>query len=186
MDNGAEEFLNKIAGMTGKTPDEIESLYRQSKLIRHSDIRALFLDELQLSYGFANMLAHLVAKSDGASLAEGKELPALLDEIYAGKKEPLRPIHDRIMHEIDQFGDFETLPKKGYLSLKRKRQFAMVGPKTNTRVEVGINLKGHAGTARLVEQPKGSMCRFIVSLESIHEVDAELTAWLKEAYEQSV
>ena len=186
MDKAADEFLNKIAGMTGKTPDEIESLYRQSKLVRHSEIRAFFIEKLQLSYGFANTLAHLAAKSDGASLAEGKELPALLDDIYAGKKEPLRPIHDRIMHEVDQFGDFELLPKKGYLSLKRKRQFAMVGPRTNTRVEVGINLKGRAGTARLVEQPKGSMCRFIVSLESIHDVDAELTSWLKEAYEQSV
>ena len=186
MDKTAEEFLSKISEMTGKSPDELESLYRQSKLTKHSEIRAMFMEKLQLSYGFANTLTHLVAKTDGASQAEGKELPALLDEIYAGKKEVLRPIHDKIMHEVEQFGDFEILPKKGYLSLKRRRQFAMIGPKTNARVEVGINIKGRPGTARLVEQPKGSMCSFIVSLESIQEADAELTGWLKEAYEQSV
>ena len=185
MDHPAEEFLGKISQMTGKTPEEIGLLFKQSRLSRHSEIRALFMEKLQLSYGFANTLAHVIAKSDGASLAEDKDMPALLDEIYAGKKEQLRPIHDLIMRKIDAFGSYETLAKKGYLSLKRKRQFATIGPKTNTRMEIGINLKERSGTARLAEQAKGSMCKFIVKVESIDEVDAELITWLQEAYAQS-
>ena len=185
MDKAAEEFLEKMIGMTGKTLEEIELLYQHSKLTRHSEIRALFMDELKLSYGFANTLAHVIAKTDGASMAEGKELPALLDEIYSGNKEQLRPVHDLIMRRIEEFGDFETIPKKGYLSLKRKRQFAMIGPKTNTRIEIGINLKEYSGISRLMEQPKGSMCKYIVKIQSIHEVDTELITWLREAFEQS-
>ena len=48
-------------------------------------------------------------------------------------------------------------------------------------MEIGINLKEHFGTARLKEQPKGSMCQFIVKIESLDEVDTELISWLQEA-----
>ncbi len=185
MDKAAGDFIRKITEMTGMTLEEIELLYRRSGLTRHSELRAFFMAEMKLGYGFANTLAHVVAKTDGASLAEGKELPDLLSEIYSGRKEHLRPVHDAVMRKIEDFGDFDTVPKKGYLSLKRKRQFAMIGPKTNTRIEIGINMKGQTGTDRLIEQPKGGMCQFIVKIESADEVDAELISWLRAGYGQS-
>jgi hypothetical protein len=69
------------------------------------------------------------------------------------------------------------------VSLRRKKQFAMIGPKTNTRFEVGINAQGLKKHSRLAEQPKGSMCNYIVSLTNAKEVDTELIAWIKSAYE---
>ncbi len=33
----------------------------------------------------------------------------------------------------------------------------MIGPATNTRVEIGLNMKGVAATARLIEMPSGGM-----------------------------
>ena len=59
----------------------------------------------------------------------------------------------------------------------------MIGPKTNTRFEVGINAKELKKNARLLEQPKGSMCNYIVHLADPKDVDPELVAWLKSAYE---
>ncbi|HSL46264.1 MAG TPA: DUF5655 domain-containing protein, partial [Anaerolineales bacterium] len=85
--------------------------------------------------------------------------------------------------EIDKFGEFEIAPKKGYVSLRRKKQFVMIGPKTSTRFEVGINAKDLAMNARLLEQPKGSMCNYIVNLSDLQDVDSELVAWIKSAYE---
>jgi hypothetical protein len=87
------------------------------------------------------------------------------------------------MKEINKFGEFEIAPKKGYVSLRRKKQFAMIGPKTNRRFEVGINARDFKKNARLLEQPKGSMCNYIVNVTDSQEVDAELVAWLKSAYE---
>jgi hypothetical protein len=97
----------------------------------------------------------------------------------------MRPIHEALMREIVKFGEFETLPKKGYVSLRRKKQFAMIGPKTNTRFEVGINAKDLERNARLLEQPKGRMCNYIVNLTDPEEVDGQLIAWLKSAFEQA-
>jgi hypothetical protein len=37
----------------------------------------------------------------------------VLDEIYAGPKAALRPIHEALMRAIDGFGEFEVAPKKG-------------------------------------------------------------------------
>ena len=185
MDKTTQDFFDKMKELTGKTYEELEALYLSSGLTKHSEIRSFFMDKLQLSYGYSNTLVHLITKSDGTSMADGKSMDVLLEEIYDAKKIQLRPIHDAIMAEIQDFGDFEIVPKKGYLSLKRKRQFAMVGPKSSTRIEIGINIKDIDGTERLIEQPKGSMCKFIVKIQTIDDIDTELIGWLMEAYEQS-
>ena len=109
--------------------------------------------------------------------------PAKLDAIYSGAKAALRPIHDKVMSDVDQFGTFEIAPKKTYLSLRRKKQFAMIGPATNTRVEVGLNLKGVDGTGRLVLMPPGGMCSHVVKLTSVADANAELIAWIRAAYD---
>jgi hypothetical protein len=83
------------------------------------------------------------------------------------------------------FGEFETAPKKTYISLRRARQFAMIGPATNTQVEVGLNMKGISGTARLIEQKPGGMCQYKIRLSNRDEVDQELIGWLKTAYDSA-
>jgi hypothetical protein len=179
-------FFDKITEMTKKTQQEITKIYIDSRLEKHSEIRSMFMKELGLSYGFANTLTHYVTKTDGASLSEGKTINQVLDEIYFGEKEKFRTIHDFLMKKIEIFGKFEIAPKKGYLSLKQKKQFATIGPKTNSRMEIGINGKNILGGQRLLEQPKGSMCQYIVRIVDIKEIDDELIFWLHEAYNQSI
>jgi hypothetical protein len=69
--------------------------------------------------------------------------------------------------------------------LRRKKQFAMIGPATNTRVEVGLNMKGVDATARLAEMPSGGMCNYKVKVTDVAEVDVELIAWITHAYESA-
>jgi hypothetical protein len=183
LDKAFQTQLDNIQKKTGKTQVELANIIRKSGLTRHGEIRDYLKRELGLGHGDANALVHAVLQSDGQQAAEGKSSDQVLDEIYTGPRAHMRPIHEKLMKEINKFGEFEIAPKKGYVSLRRKKQFAMLGPKTNTRFEVGINARDFKKSARLLEQPKGSMCNYIVNVTDAQEVDAELVAWLRSAYE---
>ena len=183
LDKATQTQLENIQKKTGKSLAELGEVIRKSGLTKHGEIRDYLKRELGLGHGDANALVHAVLQSDGQRAAEGKSSDQILDDIYVGAKEHMRPIHEKLMKEISKLGEFEVLPKKGYVSLRRKKQFAMIGPKTNTRFEVGINAKELKTNARLLEQPRGSMCNYIVNLSDPKDVDSELVAWIRSAYE---
>jgi predicted transport protein len=177
--------LANIEKRSGKSLDELAALVRGSGLTKHGEIRDMLKRELGLGHGDANTLTHHVLQSDGASAAAGKSTDDVVAGLYTGAKAALRPIHDKLMAEIAGFGAFEVAPKKTYVSLRRKKQFAMIGPATNTQVEVGLNMKGVAPTERLIEMPPKSMCNYKVRLSTVEEVDAALIGWIKQAFESA-
>jgi hypothetical protein len=61
----------------------------------------------------------------------------------------------------------------------------MIGPVTNSRVEVGINSKSLTANDRLVGLPPGGMCNFKVKVTDPGEVDEQLISWVKQAYDTS-
>ena len=185
LDQAVQTQLNNIQKKTGKSLTELTAIAQKSGLTKHSELRDMFKEKLGLGHGDANSLVHAILASDGTRAAEGKNEDVVLDEIYSGAKAGMRPIHETLMKHITKFGEFEIVPKKGYVSLRRKKQFAMIGPKTNTRFEVGINAKDLKKNARLLEQPKGSMCNYIVQINDAQEVDAELVAWVQSAFEDA-
>ena len=185
LDQAVQTQINNIQKKTGKTLAELSAMAKKSGLARHGELRDMFKEKLGLGHGDANALVHAILQSDGARTAEGKGADAVLDDIYSGAKAGFRPIHEKLIKEINKFGGFEIAPKKGYVSLRRKKQFAMIGPKTNTRFEVGINAKDFKKNTRLLEQPKGNMCNYIVNVSDAKEVDSELIAWIKSAFEQA-
>ncbi len=185
LDKATQTQLENIQKKTGKSLDELAAIVQKSGLTKHGEIRDMLKEKLGLGHGDANTLVHAVLQSDGQRAAEGKSADQVLDEIYTGAKAHMRPIHEKLMKEIGKFGEFEIAPKKGYVSLRRKKQFAMLGPKTNTRFEVGINAKELKKNARLLEQPGGSMCNYVVNVTEAQEVNPELIAWIKAAFEQA-
>jgi hypothetical protein len=183
LDQAVKTQIVNIQTKTGKSLAQLTALVKKSGLTRHSEIRDMLKRELGLGHGDANALAHATMQSDGTRAAAGLSAAEVLDGIYAGPKAALRPIHDALMAAITTFGEFEVLPKKGYVSLRRKKQFAMLGPGANTRVDVGINMKGVPATERLIALPAGGMCQYNVRVTTVKEVDKELIAWIKQAYE---
>jgi hypothetical protein len=91
------------------------------------------------------------------------------------------------MKAVATFGDDVTIaPKKGYLSLRRRKQFAMLQPSTTGRVDLGLILKDQPAEGRL-EPAAGFNGLFThrVRLVAVAEVDDELTGWLRLAHDQA-
>lgn len=187
LDKARITQLNNIQKKTGKTIDEIRVIVRESGLQKHTAIRQMLIDRFGLGFGDATMLVHFARQSDGQTAAEAAQASPqeILDGIYAGNKAGLRPLHDLVMIEIFKLGEFSIAPKKGYLSLRRKRQFAMIGPGSKNRLEIGLNMKGIPPTERLLEQPAGGMCQYKIFLSSDKEVDDEVINYLRTAYNAS-
>ena len=185
VDKALETQLKNIQTKTGKTLEELYAIIRKSGLAKHGEMRDMLKRDLGMGHGDANTLVHvyLKAESGGGETAKGSD--DVLDQIYTGPKASLRPIHDKLMDEIQKFGEFEAAPKKGYVSLRRKKQFATIGPATNTRFEVGLNMKGVPATDRLNELPAGQMCQYKVKLTDVKEVDTELIGWIRQAYDSA-
>lgn len=176
--------LGNIEKRSGKTLAELAVLVKSCGFNKHGEIRDWLKSTLGMGHGDANTLVHHVLQSDGASAAaSGASADDVVDALYSGAKAGLRPIHDAVMEKLSKFGDFETAPKKTYLSFRRKKQFAMLGPATNSRVELGLNIKTLPAHERLIVQGPNSMCAVVVKLTAAEQVDAELIGWLRAAFD---
>ena len=183
-----EQMATMVANLkanTGKTLEQWSALVRKSGKTKHGEVVSWLKADHGITHGYANLIAHSTFKSDaGSQVAGGADL---VSEMFAGDKAAMRPIFDALMKEIRSFGgDIEESPKKGYLSLRRKTQFATLHPSTKTRFDVGLKLKGVAPAGRL--EPAGSwngMMTHRVRLDAASNVDAQLTSWLKAAYDQA-
>jgi hypothetical protein len=177
--------LANIEKRTGKSLAELGAIVKSSGLSKHGELVSMLKRSLGMGHGDANTLVHTVLKSDGQSVAAAQGLSAdqVLDGLYVGPKAALRPIHDALLREIRTFGTFEEAPKKTYVSYRRRKQFATIGPATSSQVEVGLNAKGLKAAGRLQELPAGQMCNYKVRLADVKEVDGELVAWIRTAFE---
>ena len=97
----------------------------------------------------------------------------------------LRPIHDGLVAAALRLGDdVQVAPKKTCVSLRRARQFALILPATNTRVDLGLKLDDVPIGGRLERWPN-TMCTHRVRLGSPAEIDREIVALLARAYAQA-
>lgn len=172
--------LANIEKRTGKPLAELVALLGASGAQKHGEQVAWLKTNLGMGHGDANTLAHHARAMQSPVEPVGTDP---LDAIYTGAKAGLRATHEALVRAIDQFGAYETAPKKGYVSLRRAKQFCMLGPATQTQIEIGINAKQLTGGERLKAQAPGGMCAYKVRIASTAEVDAELLGWLRTAYE---
>ena len=179
VEEGLRSQLRNIEATYGRTIDDWIELIRASGLRRHGEIVAMLKADYGLSHGAANRVA-LVAL-DALNPKAASDDPQ--GELYANGKEGLLPIHARLMAIIEGLGpDIEVAPKKGYLSLRRRKQFAMIKPAAR-HVDLGLILPGVPVTRRLESAATfNALFTHRVRVGSIDEVDDELVGWLGDAY----
>ena len=173
--------LRNIEAKTGKSFVQLCGLIEASGLKKVGEQRKMLMDTLGLGYGDANALTLQAQARVQAAAAPTDSDP--LNAIYSGNKAGLRALHGQIESAIAKLGPFERAPKKSYVSLRRNKQFAMLGPATKDAIELGLNVKQLPPSARLKTMPPASMCQYTVRLSAASEIDAELIGWVRAAYE---
>lgn len=183
MDKAAQTMIDNLEKNTGKSLGEWIYVVQGTGLQKHGEIVKYLKSDHGFTHGFANLVA-LKTKGTDAGSAEKPE--DLIEKQYKGK-EQLLPIYEALTAQLKQFGaDVELAPKNAYVSVRSKKQFALIQPSTKTRLDVGINLKGREPEGRLEKSGSfNAMCSHRIKLQHADEVDAELIGWLKAAYEEA-
>ncbi len=181
VDDAVRKMEENIAEKTGKPFAHWVATARASGFGKHGQIVKFLKTEHGFTHGYANLVANRALQPDEGAPAEDD----LVEAQYAGPKAGLKPIYEAIMGLVETFGPgLEVAPKKTYVSLRHKKQFALVQPSTKTRVDLGINLKGKAPAGKL--EASGSFNQMVshrVRLEAPADIDADVQRWLREAFE---
>ena len=177
VDDATATMISNFPARTGRSLEEWVELVRASGTARHGEIMTLLKTEHGMSHGFANLVALTALRPDESASGED-----IVDAIYAGPKAALRPLHDAAVAAAAGFGpDVELAPKKSYVSLRRSKQFATIGPGPGGRLEIGLNLRDVVPRGRL--EATTGMCTHRVRIASRDELDTEVLGWLRQAYD---
>lgn len=177
VDPAIQSMIDNLPANTGKSLQEWFTVLDGAGLEKHSEMLTYLKRDFGVTHGYANGIV-LQYRSRGTSSSDDD----LVEAQYAGAKAALRPIYDALVSAVSGFGeDVEISPKKASVSLRRSKQFGLIEPASAKRVQLGVNLKGAPPTDRLLAA--SGMCTHKVSLVSVDEVDDELLAWLKSAYD---
>jgi hypothetical protein len=179
--------LRNVLTRSGQSIAQLHLALEGCGLAKHGEKRSWLMERYGLGYGDANTVVALQGKPLPALDGAAPALPAVadgdpLDAIYAGNKAGLRDLHEALMARIDALGEFEIAPKKTYLSLRRKKQFAMVGPATASQIEIGLNCRSLPEDPRLKVLPPGGMCQASTRIADASEIDETLLDWIRLAY----
>lgn len=180
MDNALQTMIDNMPEKTGKSLEQWKAILKEKAFAKHSEGVKYLKTEHKVTHGFANTIVTLSKEDDNAP-------EDLVAAQYKGK-ESLFPIYEALITFVQGLGEDVTItPKKGSVSVIRKRQFILIKPATKSRIDLGFKLKDKPTTDRLEDSgPFGSMCTHRVKLEDATQVDQELKEWIKEAYDRSV
>lgn len=188
----AKKIIANLPEKTGKTLKQWLALVAKSGLDSNRDIKSWLKAEHQLGGTTAMLIAdqfcgkdtHLV--SDKTYLAEA---PRLVDEMYAGRKEPLRKINDVVIEMSIPLGpELRISPCKTFVPLYRNHVFAQIKPTTQTRVDLGLALKNYSKhiPKLLIDTgglAKGDRITHRIALASVEDVNDDVQRWLSIAWE---
>jgi hypothetical protein len=180
--DGLATQIRNIEVEYGKTMEQWSRLIHKSGLTKHAEIVSMLKSLHGLAHGAAHRVSLVARALDG-----GGDVPRgdAIAELYAGKRAVLLPIHNALMSALAKVGRFDVVPKKGYVSLVRRKQFAMIKPAAKY-VDVGLVLKGFAVAGRLESAATfNRLFTHRLRVGSAEEVDAAARGWLKAAFDRA-
>ena len=177
-----QAHLDLIQAKTGRSPDDFRAEAAEQGLTTYRDLMDWLKTEYGLGHGHANLVAHVIVTAGQPEPSTDERVAAR----FVGNKAHWRAAYNAIIDQVGRFGaDFRVMPTTTYISLTRAgKKFAIVDPATIGRLDVGLKLKGVEPAGRLTAAGSwNSMVTHRVRVGSIEEIDAELLAWLRQAYD---
>ncbi len=109
-----------------------------------------------------------------------------VDAFLEGRAPLVAEIYDALVKGAKKFGPVTEDPKKTSIHLVRRTAFAGFNP-TKSTVSITIRLTHDIDSPRIAKHEQASANRWHLDLKiaSAAEVDAQLIAWLREAYDLS-
>jgi hypothetical protein len=177
-----QAHLDLIQANTGKSPDDFRAEAAERGLTTYRDLKDWLQTAYGLGHGHANLVAHMIVTAGQSEPSTDERVAAR----FAGNKAHWRAAYEAIIDQVGRLGDdFRVMPTTTYISLTRAgKKLAIIDPATIGRLDVGLKLKGVAPTGRLTAA--GSWNNTVthrVRVGSIEEIDDELLAWLRQAYD---
>jgi hypothetical protein len=169
---GIESQIRNIERTYGKPISHWFTVITDSGLTKHQAIVAM----LKERHGFAQGAAHRV------SILHRNEPAAPTVDPAAGATDDVRAIYESLITFTRRLSDdVEMVPKKGYLSLRRRKQFAMLKPARH-RVDVGLILPDMRTKGRL--EDAATFNRLFTHRIRVDDsnLDRELKGWIRAAH----
>ena len=103
---------------------------------------------------------------------------------FSDKSPVVSDIYKKLIQELNKFGPIKIEPKKTSIHLANRFGFAGVYTcRDYINLELHLNYKLAGKRIAKVEQASANRYHHTIKLSSVKDVDSELTAWLKEAYD---
>ncbi len=183
LEKAAQTQIANIENSTGKKLDYWMAIVNKSGFTKHGELVKFLKEKHGFTHGNANMVVHYAKQSHAGAVENSDNL--VIDQ-YKGK-ENLKSWYDKIMADVNKFGkDVEVAPKKAYVSLRRKKQFAIIQPSTKDRLDIGLNIKGITPEGNVLAAGSwNAMCTHRIKVEDAKVVNKDLIGWIKKAYDQA-
>ena len=179
VDAATAKMIANLEANTGRSLADWVALAQGSGQAKHGQMVAWLKGEQGLTHGYANLVAHKTLASDAGSHADDDLMAAM----FEGPKAAMKPAYGRVAAIVQGLEGVEFAPKKGYVSFRRSKQFGLAQPSTKDRLDLGLTLKGVEPAGRLEKAGSwNAMVTHRVRIGSVEEVDAEVEAWIRQAW----
>jgi hypothetical protein len=187
VDAALRTQIRNIESTYGQPVEHWFALIDASGMTKHNEVVAFLKAEHGLAHGAAHRLSLLARdRSPAAAPTSGPGVPPpdAVASLYSGRRAGLRLLHDQLMAIVHELGSVEIAPKKGYLSLRRRKQFAMIQPIATGRIDLGLILPTDTPTTDRLEPSGAWNALFTHRVRLTHEteLDDHLRSWLSTAY----
>jgi hypothetical protein len=178
-----EAGLRLIKERTGKTLEEWIAQVKKDGP-EEPKARLAWLKKQGLTMNYAGWVASRASATGGR---ENYDPEKLVDAMFAGPKESLRPIYEKLLNlGLSTAKDVQACPCSTIVPLYRNHVFAQIKPTTNTRIDMGFALGGMKARGKLIDTggfAKKDRITHRIPIAALAEIDDEVKKWLKRAYE---